>query len=694
MLSLRNIEKPEWISLRQHNHILWFLSRLLINNEWVKHYGNLFCYEDKPTFRTLEPKITKDYYNEKETEVTFKTKSMAEYLMWPTVTIRLLWTWKFITWELSKHKLEVWFISKYYLYPFFEDRTTISDNLLYMWNDLCSKIWIQLIWDKDINMYMISKPMDMFSWFNKFAFEFYLDYDREKLLEKEIELWYTNKIIWDPNRWYWYTHLLRANVWNSMIMPSSAIRLILNWSKYNTYLTSRKQGKTSFSADRIVAELLSEKKWYWMRKSRRIKFFTDNASKIWKEVFEYILDFLWELKNKEIKKWVKYFDIDNTNQEIRCNLTWHLFNIISLAWLKWDTDNSTWDWLACDVAIIDEWFRITERFWRSFKDRAWEECEWILFLSTLNEETEITHWGYREMVKWECFFDWYNTIRSSEFDNTITYYNNFKNKWKSLDVFYKYVWEKFYEKMKETSESYVMKRMLCSIHSDTLLFNVAWRIVWEDKNAKQTDLRVVWVDPWWLDDKLWITIFNAMTCVVENSYSMACKYDDILPELEKIKWEYRNTIFVWDLWWPVGNTLFLLDKQKIIDYWIKSSWNTKTVTNKDWYTIINKWTMVLNWAYMLHNICYIHIRCTDLITQFGNMEAKVSTRSNTMLYEWKKWRKDDAVFSFINVCALLRITFWLLNKEDIINYAKSFENTDVYTYDDDTYYYTWWNYIY
>lgn len=297
------------------------------------------------------------------------------------------------------------------------------------------------------------------------------------------------------------------------------------------------------------------------------------------------------------------------------------------------------------------------------------------------------------MIKWECFFEWYNTIRSSDFDNTITYFNNFKMQWKSIKAFYEYTWEKFYDKMKETSEWYVMKRMLCSIHSDKLLFNINWRIVWDDRWARPEDLRIIWLDPGWLSDHLWICIFNCRTLVVEDCISYSIKYDEILSKIEELKNKYKNSLVVWDLWWPVWNTIFILDKNKLIDYWIKTASNVKSVNNKDWYAIINKWTFVLNWAYSLHNICMIHLRCKDLIEQFWNMEAKMSTRSNTILYAAKKWKKDDAVFSFLNVFALLRITFWLLEKDDIIKYAEDYWNIEVYSYDDDTYYYTWW-YLY
>lgn len=691
MKSLKQIEKPSFLTNKQHSLIKWFLWWLVTTNDQIKDNKWLFAYWQS-NYKTLDKQAWIEIEREFKTKKILRTKAMAEFLIWKDTTIDLLWTW------VRKPSYESIndVISKYYLYPFFEDKSTISDNILYMWYDLFKTIRIQLISDNQINMYFWRSPMDMFETWDDipFSFEYYTNYSRDKLLEEEVKLWYTNSVIWDKDRWYWYTHLLRANVWEYMTMPASAIKLILNWSKFNMYLTSRKQGKTSFWADRIVAELLSEKRWYWMRKSRRIKFFTDNASSIWNEVMQFIKDFLWDLVNQEIKPWLKYFDIINAKQEIKCNLTWNTFAVVSLKWLQGNSDNSTGDWLACDCAIIDEWFRIVSRFWKSFKDRAFEECDWILFLSTLNEETEIWHWGYTELIKWEawCNPD-FNTIRSSDFDNSITYFNNFKRRWSSLKDYYKYTWSKFHEKLKETDEWYVMKRMLCWIQSDKSLFDVTGRITANNDKALNNDLRVVWIDMWWLEDLLWVSVFNVWQLIIEEWYSK--KIDDYKESIElarEYKEKFPRCITVWDRWWPVWEAAFLLDqKTNYIDYWIKNTGNSKWLNEKEWYYTVPKWTLVLSWAYALWNIVKIMVSCSDLIKQFWDMEMKQSTRWNTILYKGKKGRKDDAVFWYLLVMWLLRIVFQLLSKEDMLDFAKQYENAEVITYEDDEDdYYTGW----
>jgi len=694
MISLKQIQKPKILTTKQHQLILGMLSSLITTNEQIKAAGSLFWEKDWE-YKVLDKQFSREVWDIKITTKTLHTKAMAEYLVWHKQTIKLLWSWV----RDKDYTVMNDVISKYYLLPFFDDKWTISDNILYMWFDLFKNIRIQAISETELNMYFGRKPMDMFKVWEEidFSFEHYNEYSRDSLLEHEIKLWYTNKVIWDPERWHWYTHLLRANIWEYMTMPSSAIKLILWWSRFNMYLTSRKQGKTSFWADRIVAELLSEKRWYGMRKNRRIKFFTDNASKVWNEVMQFISDFLWDLKDKEDDRWNKYFNISLSKQEVTCNLTGNTFAVVSLKWLQWDSDNSTGDWLACDCAIIDEWFRLAPRFWKSFNDRAAEECDWILFISTLNEETEIWHWGYNELIKWEAWCkEWHNTVRSSDFDNSITYFNNFKRRWLTLKDYYKYTWTKFTEKLKETSEWYVMKRMLCWIQSDKTLFDITGRIIAANDKAITSDLRIVWIDMWGLEDLLWVWVFNVKQLIQEEWYSKKIEdYSESILLARDYKAKFPNCITVWDRWWPVWEAAYLLDKKtQYIDYWIKNTGNSNWLNEKDWYYTVPKWTLVLSWSYALSNIVKVMITCSDLIKQFWDMEMKQSTRGKTILYKGKKGRKDDAVFAFLLIFWLLRIIFQLLSKEDMINFAKEYWESEVIDYsdNDDLYYSSWMTY--
>jgi len=688
MISLKWLDKPKNISKKNHDIIIWWMWWLITNNHWIKDNEWLFA-EWNSDYKTLDMLAFNKVSNLLKGKIQLKTKAMWEYLMWKNITIPLIWTGHYKE-SLEKSTLRN-FLQKHYLYPFFKDKNTIPDNILYMWNDIFKNINIQVVSDSELNFYMSDNPMDMFAkiW-NKFNFEYYLDYSRDKLLQKEVELWYTNKTIWDPERWYWYTHLLRRNVSKHKLITSVSIRAILNWTKINFYITTRFQWKTNFAADRVVAELLSDKGWFGSS-VRRIKFFTDNASTVWDEMMWFIKEYLWDFVTMKNSKWQKYFSINETKQEIVCHITWNTFKVVSIFWLKDWNDSSKWDWMACDCWIIDEWFRISERFWKSFKDRAFGEADWILFISTFNEETELSHWWYNEMIKWEAGCDpLYNTVRSSSFDHSVDYLINFKIKWKSMLDFSRSKMKELKVRLEETDENYIMKRLLCWVLSDKLLFDVSWRIIANKDNSKD-DLRIIWLDMWWLEDPLWICVFNAVKLEVEIwEWRFLKKHEECLEIAKEFKDMYPKCIIVWDMWWPVWELVYILDKDHIIDYWIKN-WTNWIIEKKDHY-LIWKWLLVISWSYALSNIAKIMVWCSDLIGQFGDMEWKKSKRSNTILYKAKNRRKDDAVFAFIIIFWLLRIIWELLTKEEIVEFARDYEPMETlsYTQDEEEFYYSWW----
>ena len=124
------------------------------------------------------------------------------------------------------------------------------------------------------------------------------------------------------------------------------------------------------------------------------------------------------------------------------------------------------------------------------------------------------------MIKWEAGNSKeHYTVRSSDFDNSITYFNNFQRKWLSLESYYKYTWKKLHDKIKETNEWYVMKRMFVWVQSDKTLFDITWRIEAANDKASDDELRVIWIDMWGLEDMLWVCIFNVSQLIIEQGYS-------------------------------------------------------------------------------------------------------------------------------------------------------------------------------
>ena len=353
-----------------------------------------------------------------------------------------------------------------------------------------------------------------------------------------------------------------------------------------------------------------------------------------------------------------------------------------------------------------------KRFWTSFTDRAFDESDWILILSTMNDETIIDHWMYDEFIKWEAW--WlknYNSVRSWVTEDSIVFYNNtilpnfMDNSWniKDKDNYYKYrtnpsqiydsdlfkrlrwnfnsnIEKRINDTLERKDEQYVLKRLFCSFFFNTKIFDVTGRITAGWDLTSDSDYRFIWYDMASLSDSVWRVIINWKTLVVEEWIKLwPLDYKSILKDVEEIKNKYENCVIVGDRWWPVWETVAMNDNELLIDYWIKMTSNQNWINRKiDWtwkeYYTLNKWTCFLNASNALTNIYTIHHLCTELIEQFWRIEAKKSERSTTIFYKWKKvdWKKDDdVVHAYVNVNALIRILLWIDKKEDIKEYSEN-----------------------
>lgn len=700
MITLLELEKPSILNDEQHNQILQWMAQFLTTFDDIREYETL-QYIDWIKCKLFDNELAVQLNKANTTSILLNTFSLSKYLLWDQVEVNILWPqWKRNkTWEVYDDLL-----IKYYIYPFMKDKTTYSDWVLYILYDLLKWISVQKTSKWDINMYFKKNHhFDLFTIFrrrwHKVAFEYYESFDREELLKKEIELWYINKnpLIWDKNRQYAYTHLMRLN--SKYIFPAMAIKLIMNWSKYNSYITTRQQGKTSFAADRAYAELLSNNKWFGIREWQVIRFFTKNAKEIGWQFISFLKWMIWKTKDFDIWKWLKLFTINERDQIITCNLTWHKVIVTSIRWITNVSDNDTWEWLACDCAIIDEAFRdIPYKFWRSFNDRFKNEWRWCLFITTINEETTINHWLYDIMIKWEALnHNDYNTVRSSYYSHDVTYQIHFKKQWKKLKDFYKKCDSDIQEVLKESWEDYVLKRYLCSIINENVKFDTSWRLIHIESNNEK-DLHILSFDMWGLYDKLWITVFNVKTKVLVKAEWLNMTHLEIIKTVEKYKSIYPNNITVWDIWGSVWQIVYTFDKDKLIDYWL---YNTSWKWISRWKYYNSFWIpfnmLVSNWMYFLHNIAKISLQCEELISQFSKAKFKKSDKLwNTTLV--KKGKKDnDQLFSFLIIAWLLVLVFELIDKKSLDIFLEDYnyndeEQIDDWEYSDIWYISNWLNY--
>ena len=126
MISLKEIKQPKNLNKKHHSLILGVLGSLITINEHIKDTKSLF-WNLEWEHKVLDKSFANWIKDVKKTKFALKTKAMAEYLMWDSVTIELLWTWiRNSNFESDRTNL----IIKHYIYPFFEDKSTISDNIL------------------------------------------------------------------------------------------------------------------------------------------------------------------------------------------------------------------------------------------------------------------------------------------------------------------------------------------------------------------------------------------------------------------------------------------------------------------------------------------------------------------------------------------------------------------------------------
>jgi len=254
------------------------------------------------------------------------------------------------------------------------------------------------------------------------------------------------------------------------------------------------------------------------------------------------------------------------------------------------------------------------------------------------------------------------------------------------------------EKMEDKWEKYVLKRYLCGILKEKEFFDTTGRIVGSDWWATDEDLRIIWYDMWWLDDKFGRCVLNAKTLIVEEDDWMEVLgnvdkwkiYKQIAEQAKKDKEKYKNCIIVWDRWWPVGDMVFTFDTENWgnIDYWIKSVWNSNVeVRDKWWYVTITKTRVVTAWDYYLQNVIKIMYSCSLLLEQFWYMTIKKSGKSSLMLYKGKWQRKDDAVFAYSNIWALLWYILELRTSKQLKDFAEEMESSVGFdTYQTEVYY--------
>ena len=674
MITLSEI-KNNFISKDQNEAIRAFLWSFIWDRSIIQSKHKLFYTDiDKQVediFRVIDTSYSKKYKPETFKTLHFEPEKwvIKEFFNNKPFSLNLpVWTWKEITIDLFRHFLSVMV------------KERIIDDLTYtIIKNICSLLWVYYddtkkivtFWDKAIKWKIKS-----WSVLTRVKVK---DISLEEVLQAEIDQWYINKEIGDPERDFAYWHMLRKHAWFKLF--TWAKKVIIWWKKYNVLWTSRWQGKTYFAAKLAARELLSTKPWFWWRPYREIKYFVPEKSNIWDQAMQYIESLLWDLLNRKLENWKKLFDISRAKQEIKCNLTGNTFKVISLFNMdRWNNElgNSTWEGIACDFAIIDEAARISNSFWASFHQRAAFETSDFFIVSTINEETPVDHWFYKLLIDWEL-----------ENDDIVSYRvtideNEAMRQWKTEEEFLKQV-EIAKTALRSKWDKEFYSKWYCIILEESNVFNT-WTYLIPPNYSKyqDSDPRILWFDLWKLTDTCWLVLINLKHREIEEAKKVLnATYWTQLIYAEEYKKKYKNLFVIWDRSW-VWESVSEQDTKWIVDTWIKSTGSWELSYNKKfWFWTCNKWKIITTMATILNiNLLKINSDLNDLADQMNSFIKLKSLRWEVILYKGKWTKKDDLVLSSAYACLYMYSILWLQTEKDIENYVNEIWTYETYSYND------------
>jgi len=634
----------------------------LFYSEVDKHTEDIFRVVDEVRFKKYKPDVIKDIRFDPEWWV------IKEFFNNKPFTLNLpIVEWKDITRN----------VTQFYLSVMAKER--ILDDLTYtIIKNLFNLLWVyydsekKLVW-----FWWKQKQKRVMSW--SVVWINIKDVSLEWVLDSEIEQWYTNKVIGDPDRWYAYWHLLRKHAWFKLF--NWAKKVIMNWKKYNIVWASRSQWKTYFAALIAARELLSTKPWFGGRPYREIKYFVPEKSNIWDQAMQYIESLLWDLLFKKLDNGKRLFDISRAKQEIKCNLTWNTFKVISLFNMDRGNNelgNSTWEGIACDFAIIDEAARITNSFWASFHQRAAFETSDFFIVSTINEETPVDHWFYKLLVDWEIDNDDIVSYRLTIDENEAMM------QWKTIDEFKKQV-ELAKDALRIKWEKEFYSKWYCIILEESNVFNT-WTYIVNANHSKYTDSdpRILWFDLGKLTDTCWLVLINLKHREIESATKVLnATYWTQLVYAEDYKKKYKNLLVIWDRSW-VWESVSEQDVKWVVDARIKSTWQWELSYNKKyWYYNCRKWTIVTTMATVFNtNLLKINWDLNDLLEQMNNFIKLKSGHWEVILYKGKWTKKDDLVLACAYAIMYMYLILELKSVKDIENFVTEAWTYETYLYND------------
>ena len=400
--------------------------------------------------------------------------------------------------------------------------------------------------------------------------------------------------------------------------------------------------------------------------------------------------FLHEFQNKKLPNGKPIIEIQSSKYTIKCNLTGTSFKMVSLYnFGSW----ATWEWLACDFAVIDEAAYIPDEFWTLFSQRALMETEALYIVTTITEKTPRNHWFYQLLIDWELWDSLISSHRVDILQKRELYELNYKM-WFALETDDDYlkmdteldrIMDFTLKDLKKAWLKEYYARAFCVILDESQVFNITWSIV-DRLEKKPEDYYVLAVDFWWNTDPGWLVLFNITKHTQVESHEMKwIHYLDQVKEAKKYKERFPNLTIVWDAT-TIGKVIMQEDKENVIDYWIQFVWQWEWNWNTKWFYVASKTHMVAMVNLLLDKwILNIQSDQVKLITQMKNFVKLTWIKSTTSRYQWK-WSSHDDLVDWLMMCCFYIVTIlWLRELKELEDYWVEFDKEQIYEYNGNNY---------
>lgn len=450
----------------------------------------------------------------------------------------------------------------------------------------------------------------------------------EGLLQSEIDQWYINEQIWDKNRKFSYTHMLRRNLW--LNLQSWQKTLIQDWKQYNFIAWSRRIGKTFTSAYIAYREFYRVGSWYWDR-DRQILYVTLSDNKAW-QPFQYML----QMTAEDRELW--YVTVNKAAKEFTCTLTWTKLIFITASAKGWAAS------YGADLVVIDEAAMIPNDFWDDLLPIIVQERAIVFAISTINESAK-QNWFYRYLLKGEMWDETIQSIRVTIDDNELLKDEDRASMKEALSTNQMKYWTQLYSIFPSWSS----------------VFKLNW-VIQSMETENRRDLVLIGYDPAKLSDNASFVVMDPNTFhTIEEHIMKWVSYMEQKEFLSQLKSKHNHSVVIMDRSW-VGEWVFEIFWDLVdVSVRYKATWDVRITPL--WYWTVSKWELIDTLRLYLDNY-WLKVSDTleNLIKELKSFKV-LRDRWAVVQYWWVGFT-DDSVNALALITFYLKHISWIVNPLD------------------------------